>query len=421
MARHAIEVDHVSKQFRMNTERHSSLKERVVKLRRRQPAVPFDALKDIHFDVEEGHTVGLIGHNGSGKSTLLKCIGGILQPTSGEIRTRGRMASLLELGAGFHPDLTGRENVFLNASILGMSKRDIAKRFDDIVGFAELEKFIDQQVKHYSSGMYVRLGFSVATNVDPDILLVDEVLAVGDEAFQRKCLDRIKTFQKDGRTIVFVTHGADLIRQICDRGVVLDTGEMVVHADPSEAVRVFREHLLVGTGPHAGGDEDTSDKPDQRVKITDVAIEYPDPARPFVRNGEPLTVRIAYRADEPVPDAVFVLSLHGSDGHVVFGQNSYAAGYDLPPLQGEGEVAFVFPSVALLEGTYPLTVGVHGLEGGVVFDWQEQQTHVDVINHDSNHAWGVADIENELDLRKLAVQPGYDADVPRTPRGAIRP
>src|SRR4051812_35549452 len=163
---------------------------------RRQPvekgAGELWALRDISVDIEEGHTVGLLGHNGSGKSTLLKCTGGILKPTAGEIRIRGRVASLLELGAGFHPDLTGRENVYLNASILGLSRRDIDERFDDIVGFAELERFIDQQVKHYSSGMYMRLGFAVATNVDPDVLLIDEVLAVGDESFQRKCYDRIK-------------------------------------------------------------------------------------------------------------------------------------------------------------------------------------------------------------------------------------
>src|SRR4029450_8046194 len=187
----------------------------------------FWALKDISLTIDQGETIGILGHNGSGKSTLLKCIAGILKPTSGEVRLRGRIASLLELGAGFHPDLTGRENVFINASFLGIPRREIAKHFDDIVAFAELEHFIDQQVKYYSSGMYVRLGFAVAINVEPDILLVDEVLAVGDEVFQKKCLDRIEQIQQDGKTILFVTHGADLARKICDRVIVLDHGLMV--------------------------------------------------------------------------------------------------------------------------------------------------------------------------------------------------
>ena len=170
-------------------------------------------LDDIDIDIEEGTTVGILGHNGSGKTTLLKCVAGILQPNEGEIVTRGRLAALLELGAGFHPELTGRENVYMNASILGLSKKDIDHVFDEIVAFSELEKFIDMQVRHYSSGMYVRLGFAVAVNVDPDILLVDEVLSVGDEAFQRKCLERIAEFQNEGRTILFVTHAADLVRK----------------------------------------------------------------------------------------------------------------------------------------------------------------------------------------------------------------
>ena len=176
----------------------------------------------------------------------MKCIAGILQPTMGEIVTRGRLAALLELGAGFHPELTGRENIYLNGSILGFSKRDIDRVFDEIVEFSELDKFIDMQVRHYSSGMYVRLGFAVAVNVDPDILLIDEVLAVGDEAFQRKCLERVARFQREGRTILFVTHAADLVRKICDRAIVLDHGETVIDAAPGEAVRTFREHLLHG-------------------------------------------------------------------------------------------------------------------------------------------------------------------------------
>src|SRR4051794_18657821 len=203
----------------------------------RTPSENFIAVNDIDIDIEEGTTVGILGHNGSGKSTLLKCVAGILQPNEGEIVTRGRLAALLELGAGFHPELTGRENVYMNASILGLSKKDIDKVFDEIVAFSELEKFIDMQVRHYSSGMYVRFGFAVAVNVGPDILLVDEVLSVGDEAFQRKCLGRVAEFQRDGRTIVVVTHAADLVRRGCGRGPGVDHGQRGGGSPPRAADR----------------------------------------------------------------------------------------------------------------------------------------------------------------------------------------
>jgi ABC-2 type transport system ATP-binding protein len=399
----SIEVEGVSKRFRLSTERHSSLKERIVRAGRRRQAEELWALRDVSIEVVQGQTVGLLGHNGSGKSTLLKCIGGILQPTHGVIRTAGRLASLLELGAGFHPDLTGRENVYLNASILGMSKKDIDARFDEIVGFAELERFIDQQVKHYSSGMYVRLGFAVATNVDPDVLLVDEVLAVGDEAFQRKCLDRVRKFQKEGRTIVFVTHAADLVRQICDRAAVLDHGDLVAWGTPSDAVRVFREHMLAG-GHDEHGDQAAEVEHGRVLRIRSLDIGYPDPSRRYVRNGERLTIRIAYEALQPVEDAVFAFSLHGNDGHVVFGQNTWGLGHGLPTLEGDGEVTFTIESVGLLEGTYPLTVGVHSKNGGSVFDWWEQHDHVDVLNVDGNVAWGVADLPVTADITRIGTR-----------------
>src|SRR5438874_7865453 len=224
--------------FRLCHERPDSLKERVIHFRVK--AEELWALKHVSVDVAEGETLGLIGPNGSGKTTLLKIIAGILRPTEGRVTTRGRIAELLALAAGFHPELTGRENVYLNASILGLSRRETERRFDDIIAFAELEEFIDNQVKFYSSGMFVRLGFAVAVHVDPAVLLVDEVLAVGDEAFQRKCLDRVRQFQREGRTIVFVTHAVDLVRQICDEALMLDHGRIHVAGDPEEVVREFR-------------------------------------------------------------------------------------------------------------------------------------------------------------------------------------
>src|SRR6202522_1897741 len=243
----AVDVKDVSKRFRLAHGRYNSFKERLIH-GGRGPTECFWALKKVSLQVKEGETVGILGRNGSGKSTMLKCICGVLQPTSGQVVVRGKLAGLLELGAGFQPDLTGRENIFLNGSLLGLSKTEVAKVFDDIVAFAELEHFIDNQVKFYSSGMYVRLGFGIAVNVDPDVLVIDEVLAVGDERFQRKCIERVKSFQREGRTILLVTHSPDQVRSICDRDVVLIHGDMVAEALPGEAVRIFREGLLEEEG-----------------------------------------------------------------------------------------------------------------------------------------------------------------------------
>ncbi|HWW54288.1 MAG TPA: ABC transporter ATP-binding protein, partial [Acidimicrobiales bacterium] len=229
----AIEIEGVSKRFRLYHEKFTSLKERILH-GGKVPYEDFWALKDVSLRIEQGESIGLLGHNGSGKSTLLKCVAGIIRPTQGSIRAPGRMAALLELGAGFQPELSGRENIYLNGLILGLKRAEIDKRFDDIVGFAgeEVARMIDNQVKFYSSGMYVRLGFAVAINVDPEILLVDEVLAVGDEDFQRKCLDKVSQFQREGRTIVVVTHAPDMVRQICTRAAALDHGVMVEVGEP---------------------------------------------------------------------------------------------------------------------------------------------------------------------------------------------
>jgi len=234
-----VRLEAVSKRFVLL--RDKSVKERLLNITAsRAHRQEFWALRDIELSIPAGATVGLVGHNGSGKSTLLKLIGGILQPTSGSVSRRGRLAALLELGAGFHPDLTGRENVYLNAALLGMSRADTRAAFDQIVDFSGVEDFIDTAVKFYSSGMYVRLAFAVAVHVDPDLLLVDEVLAVGDEAFQAKCLDRIREFQQEGRTIVLVSHAAPQVEQLCDRVVVLHHGAMIFDGGASEGIRVLR-------------------------------------------------------------------------------------------------------------------------------------------------------------------------------------
>lgn len=238
-----VVIDSVSKRFTLRKD--NSLKERIVTLGRRgrSHAEIFDALTDVSFRIKAGSTIGLMGTNGSGKSTLLKVIGGIIDPTSGSVQRRGRMAALLELGAGFHPDLSGRDNVYLNASILGLSRQQTDDVFDAILAFSEIGDFIDTQVKFYSSGMYVRLAFAVAVHTDPDLLLVDEVLAVGDEAFQRKCMDKIHEFQREGRTIILVSHSAAQVMEICDEGVVLKNGEVAFIGSAAEATKVHREIL----------------------------------------------------------------------------------------------------------------------------------------------------------------------------------
>lgn len=234
-----IRTENVSKRFTLRKDK--ALKERIVNFGRSQKhKSDFWALRDIGFEITAGTSVGLVGANGSGKSTLLKVIGGIIQTDSGFIERRGRVAALLELGAGFHPDLTGRENVYLNGSILGLSQKQTAEYFDSIVEFSEIGDFIDTQVKFYSSGMYVRLAFAIAVHVDPDILLVDEVLAVGDEPFQAKCMNKIREFQHDGRTIVFVSHSASQIEDLCDRVVVLSHGQIVYDGETDGGIAALR-------------------------------------------------------------------------------------------------------------------------------------------------------------------------------------
>ncbi|KRC34172.1 ABC transporter ATP-binding protein [Oerskovia sp. Root22] len=235
----SIEINDVQKRFTLRHNR--SLKELMMSsLRRQQLAEEFLALDGVDLTITEGETVALLGFNGSGKSTLLKLISGVLRPDAGSVRTRGRVAGLIEVGAGFHPDLTGRENVFLNGAILGMSESDVSRRFDEIVAFSEIERFIDTEVKFYSSGMFLRLAFAVAVHSDPEVFLIDEILAVGDEPFQQKCLARVRGLREEGRTLVIVSHDLDMVANLCDRGVVLEKGVVVEDTEAVAAVARLR-------------------------------------------------------------------------------------------------------------------------------------------------------------------------------------
>jgi ABC-2 type transport system ATP-binding protein len=376
----AIEIEGLSKNFRLYREKYKSVKERVLNFGRVRYE-DFRALDDIHLSIEAGQTIGLIGHNGSGKSTLLKCIAGIIQPTTGTVRTVGRVAALLELGAGFHPDLSGRENVYLNGSTLALRTAALDRVFDDIVAFAGLEQFIDTPVKHYSSGMYVRLGFAVAINVDPEILLVDEVLSVGDEAFQRKCIDKVRSFQAEGRTIVVVTHAADLVRQMCHAAAALDHGRLVSRGDPNEVIRVFRERLMQGMT--SADDVDPSIARSElspvwgKVRIAEAAIVYASPDHHSAGPGEPMRLDVTLEAPTPMTDVVVGIAVYGPMGQLVHGTNTQLHGVDLGVVEGRVVVCFDFEHVPLLDGTYAVTVGVH-TEGGLVYDSWEQRRHFEV-------------------------------------------
>jgi len=238
----AVEVNHVSKKFRLYHERNMSIKSAVMR-RRTSVYEDFLALDDVSFDVQEGTTTGILGSNGSGKSTLLKCLTMIYTPDKGEIISHGRVAALLEVGSGFHHELSGRENIFLNGSILGMSKKEITRKFDEIVAFSGVEQFIDQPVKNYSSGMYVRLGFSVAISVDPEILVVDEVLAVGDAEFQEKCRLKFEDFRAEGRTVILVTHSMQSVLDMCDQAVWLGNGKVQEVGKASPVVESYLNSL----------------------------------------------------------------------------------------------------------------------------------------------------------------------------------
>jgi ABC-2 type transport system ATP-binding protein len=360
-----IEVEGVSKKFKIHHERHQSLKERLLHPRSGSTEV-FQALQDINFTVGEGETLGIVGHNGSGKSTLLKCICGVLKPTTGEIRLRGSLAALLELGAGFQTELSGRDNIYLYGAMLGFSRRMVDGIFDDVVAFSEIEQFIDTQVKFYSSGMYVRLAFAVAVNVDPDILVVDEVLSVGDERFQAKCVDRIKQFQQDGRTILLVTHNADQVRALCDRAVVLDSGEMIADGPTRDSLRIFREHLMSDAVEH-----------DPSHLLGTVHIEsVSTPSGSFeVKSGAGLHFDVAVTA-QTAYSGNFVMELFTRTGLLVSRSDAQASPVNLMP--GRNVVGVDLGQIPLLDGVYDLNVGVVDPRGHNVIAWSERAASIQV-------------------------------------------
>ncbi len=357
-AQSVISVRDVSKRFVIRRER--SIRERLLNLRNRgRTREDFWALQDVDLEVSAGETIGLVGANGSGKSTLLKVIGGIIQPTKGDVEVQGRIAALLELGAGFHPDLTGRENVYLNAALLGLDRKATDRVFDEIVDFSGIEEFIDTQVKFYSSGMYVRLAFAVAVHVDPEVLLVDEVLAVGDEPFQRKCLDRIKRFQHEGRTIALVSHSAETIGEHCTRAVVLKHGVVQFEGETAGALRVLRDGF---------GDDALEERAPDGPVIERVVLRGADgePVSGTVRSGDSLAVDVVVDArGQELVDWNLGIALETPLGHVVYGTNTDLLGIETKPFAARRKFTFSLPDVRLGTGRYQFRVALatsdHGL------------------------------------------------------------
>jgi ABC-type polysaccharide/polyol phosphate transport system ATPase subunit len=393
-------------------------------LRQLKAGAVFEALKGVSFDVAAGTTFGIIGRNGSGKSTMLKLIAGIGKPTSGTVDVRGRVSALIELGAGFHPEISGRENVFINGMMLGMAKRDIAGRFDEIVAFAELEDFIDAPVKTYSSGMYMRLGFSVAIHVDPDVLLVDEVLAVGDEAFTHKCFDKLAEFRRRGRTILLVTHALDLVTRFCDDALWLDGGVARAQGDPRRVIDAYlmdvarsedealaRTQHAAARGPRSerapipavapapnasdnavAGDGNPSQTEDmfqalegrwgtREAEIVGVELQRADGSAAHVfQSGEAVDIRLRVIAHQPLTDFVFGVGIFNAEGICCYGTNTSIEGFRPAELTGTAEVVFHVARLDLIEGAYKLDVAVHR-ENGAPYDYHRLLHTFRVTSH----------------------------------------
>ena len=375
MSLNSVVVDGLWKNFRLYHERNQFLKAAILRGRRARYE-EFWALRDLSFEVPTGQTFGVIGSNGSGKSTLLKCLAGILVPDRGQVTTHGRVSALLELGAGFHPELSGRENVFLNGAILGLKKDEITARFDDIVEFAGLADFIDTPVKNYSSGMFVRLGFAVAANVEPDVLLIDEVLSVGDEAFQRKSAERIERFRREGRTIVFVSHGLGQVEQLCEQVAWIDHGELKMVGPAADVISAYR-----------GDSHDAAPDPDEigsrwgsgeiQISSVDLLDSVGNPVT-YPRTGDALNIVVHLSAHAPVQDTVLVARIDELGGHTVWRSSSRRNGVSIGRIDGSADVTLGFPTLPLLEGTYELTLAITNQTEIQPYDHWERRIRFDV-------------------------------------------
>lgn len=369
----AVLVDGVSKSFRVYHDRNRSLKATVL-TGHRAKFEEFWALKDVSLEIPQGQTFGLLGNNGSGKSTLLKCIAQILVPNKGSITHRGRLAAMLEVGSGFHPELSGRENVYLNGAILGMNKAEIDRKFDSIVDFSGVEEFIDQPVKNYSSGMYVRLGFAVSIHVEPDILLVDEVLAVGDMAFQEKCTEKFADLKREGRTVVVVSHAVDQMRTFCDQAAWLRKGQLMGVGKAQDVINEYADQAHnvsqpVEPEPPAADDAPPDPAEEQkkgrfgsgeaRIDRLELLDSAGNDVRQ-VRTGDEVRIRMHFTCRKQIESPVYGFNVEHESGFVVWGHNTDQADWEPPALSaGKGSVDMVIPQLPLRPGVFRLGAGIN--------------------------------------------------------------
>lgn len=367
-----LKFDGVSKRYLVRNEEDGPQRGGLLGKLDRWRAKPreFWAVKDVSFDVQRGEALGIIGHNGAGKSTILKLLSNITTPTRGQITINGRLASLIEVGSGFHPDLTGRENVFLNGAILGMRRREIAQRFESIVEFAEIRQFIDTPVKRYSSGMYVRLGFSIAAHLNPDILLLDEVLAVGDAAFQEKCARRFLELKQAGTTLVFISHDLVAVERLCDRVLLMKRGQLVASGPPAEVIREYQEH---GGFVQSGAPRTQSVDITKKAEVKSLAF-YDAVGRKTTAffTGHGMTARVDYQVNQELPDSYVCIQFFTQDNHCACQFTTELSGgqFDLRP--GEYTIEFSCDELGLQPGLYNVDVAIeqHGTQE--VFDWHSQ-------------------------------------------------
>lgn len=372
----AVEVESVSKMYRLHHERNQYLKSTALR-GGRSKYEEFWALDDISFQISQGSTFGIIGSNGSGKSTLLKCLAGILTPEKGSITVRGSLAALLELGAGFHAELSGRENIFLNGAILGMTKKDLEKRMDQIIDFSGLEKFIDTPVKNFSSGMVVRLGFSIAASVEPEILLIDEVLAVGDEAFQRKCGERIEDFRREGRTIVLVSHGLSQIQQLCTTTAWIEKGHLKALGATNDILSEYLGNSHDATPREegqAGQRWGTGEVLISKVEI----LDHQETETGTLITSKPATFKIHYENVAAITNAIIGVRITDIHGVNIWGSNLKRAGIGPIALAESGAIGLRIEDFVLLDGTYDLTVAISDLSETNEYDHWDRRVRFDV-------------------------------------------